>query len=199
MLKRTGLGRCAIGALLGTCFVVAACSGSSLGKGKQERPYYEHSRAIVDLINDRKFLELAAAFPVPSEYGRTDADRYRQEVKRLLRTFYLEFGHVALGPRALDGTRFYSVSVNSPAKFACHISEATYNASFPDNSDGMLRMIFCDDRPELVIGMLAFGLSPKRADAWEKVVDVCIVTMMAMRWQTNADVAKRVCEQRIPQ
>jgi hypothetical protein len=120
-------------------------------------------------------------------------------VKRLLRTFYLEFGTVELGPRALDGTRFYSVSVNSPAAFACHISEATYNARFPASSDGMLRMIFCDDRPDLVIGTLAFGLSPKRSDAWQRVVDVCVVTMMAMRWQTNTDTARRACEQRIPQ
>jgi len=199
MPKQTGFWWYAMVGLVSTCLVVVGCAAGKTGGGKQERPYFDHSREIVDLVNNRKFVELAAAFPVPVDFSRADSDRFRQEVKRLLRTFYLEFGHVDLGPRALDGTRFYSVSVNSTAAYSCHISEATYNASFPDSSDGMLRMIFCDDRPELVIGTLAFGLSPKRADAWERVIDVCIVTMMAMRWQSNADVAKRVCEQRIPQ
>jgi hypothetical protein len=183
------------------CSLAAGCTtgGPAKTSAAGRKATYDHTARVVTLINAQDYATLAAMFPAPSEFQKPESEQYRREIRRLMRTYGLEFGSVSLGDRALDGTRFYSVSVNSPARVDCHITERSFHVEYSELQKGMLRVMFCDDRPEPTLVSLAFGLPASRPDAWEKVVGVCIVTMMAMRWQNNTSAAAAACRKRIPQ
>lgn len=176
---------------------LSVAGGCSVGSG---RPFARGDRGaqVLALLRDRQFEAVAATLPTPPTFVAAEVERYRAEVRQLLRILSVEFGTIGTADRIDDGTLFYSLRVAAPEHFDCDPVAASYRVDYAKRGAGVIHMVYCDDRAELTLASLAYGLDSTRDDARTEVVDVCTATTMAMGWSFDADTARRGCEAEIP-
>jgi hypothetical protein len=64
---------------------------------------------------------------------------------------------------------------------------------------GFLNMVYCDDRADLKVATIAFGLAQSAPDARERVVTACSAAVIGMGWAFNRETARAGCEQQLPE
>jgi len=179
----------------GAMLVVATgCSTAGPRAAQSE----DHGEQVIDLLRERDYATVAAALPTPPRFIEAEVDRYRAEVRQVLRILAAEFGEFGDVRPIDDGSRYYSLRVTAPEHFECRPVASSFEVAYARRGSGVIHLIYCGDRPEITLASIAYGLDSTRPDARGQVVDVCTATTVAMGWAVNVDAARTGCESTIP-
>jgi hypothetical protein len=195
-----GRGACAALGSLALAFVLAGQSGCAAQGGPGARSgRIDHAQQLLGLLRSRDFDAIATAIPTPAEFTEEEVATFRREIRHMLRLFSAEFGTFTGGKPVADGTRLYSVSVRAATGYNCRIAVTTYEVEFSKLGPGYLNMVYCDDRPDLKVATVAFGLAQSAPSARERVVAACLAAVVGMGWAFDREVARAGCEQQLPE
>ncbi len=180
-------------AAFATLVALSGCVAQRKPAAPTGQRYTGHDLRLLELLRGREFDLVAASIPTPPEFTDTRVLTYRSDIRHMLRLFSAEFGGFAQADSVADGTRLYSVSVRAPAAYDCHIAVTTYRVDFAKMGPGYLNLIYCDDRPELKVSTISFGLAQSEADARNRVLSVCSAAVLGMGWAFDRESARVGC------